>query len=84
MKSAILAGIFLITSTVAFAQQPAPSTQADPVILQRALTVLQSQRNQAMDAAAAADIRSAGLVDDLAKANARIKELEPAKESPKN
>ena len=37
----------------------------------------QAQRNQAMDAAAVSDARLAQMTDDLAKANARIKEIEP-------
>ena len=63
----------------AFAQQ-----QPDPAFLQRALGSMQAQRNQAMDALAVSEAKSAGLADDLAKAQARIKELEkPAAIDPK-
>jgi len=44
--------------------------------------VLQAQRNQALDAAAAQQARADGLADDLAKAQARIKELEQKQEPP--
>jgi hypothetical protein len=37
---------------------------------------MQAQRNRAQDAAALAESRAAMLSDDLAKAQARIKELE--------
>ncbi len=67
----------LAISTSARAQQ-----QPDPVVLQRAVAALQAQRNQALDSAAAAEVRAAGLADDLAKAQARIKELEPKPEAP--
>lgn len=50
--------------------------QADPAFLQRAITAVQAQRNLAMDAQAVAEARAASLTDDLAKAQARIKELE--------
>lgn len=63
-----------LLSTPAFAQQP------DPAVLQRAITVLQAQRNQALDSAASEAVRAEGLSDDLAKARARIKELEPKPE----
>ena len=69
-KIIVIAG--LLASTSAFAQQ-----QPDPAVMQRALNVLQAQRNQAMDSAAIAEARAVGLADDLAKAQAKIKELEP-------
>jgi len=61
----------LLLATPAFAQQ-----QPDPAFLQRALASMQSQRNQAMDALAVSEAKSAGLADDLAKAQIRIKELD--------
>lgn len=70
--------LMLLTATPAFAQQP------DPAFLQRAAAALQTQRNAALDQAAAQQARADGLQDALAKAQARIKELEaekaPAKE----
>jgi len=71
MKRFILATL-LLAATPAVAQQ-----QPDPAFLQRALASMQSQRNQAMDALAVQEAKSVGLADDLAKAQARIKELEP-------
>lgn len=67
-----------LLATPAFAQQ-AP----DPAMLQRAIVALQGQRNQAADNAAALEVRAAALADDLAKAQARIKELEPKPDAPK-
>jgi hypothetical protein len=64
-------------ATPAFGQQ-AP----DPAALQRALVAIQSQRNQAFDLAASWQAQAASLSEDLAKAQARIKELEP-KDEPK-
>jgi Skp family chaperone for outer membrane proteins len=58
-------------ATPALAQQQAP----DPAVLQRAVAVIQAQRNQALDVAASADVRAAGLADELAKAQAKLKEL---------
>lgn len=69
---ALILVLLLGMSSAAAQQQP-----ADPAFLQRAVTALQAQRNQALDAAAAHEARAAGLADDLAKAQARIKELEP-------
>jgi len=66
---AVAAALSLVSP--AFAQQ-----QPDPAFLQRALASMQSQRNQAMDALAVSEAKSAGLADDLAKAQIRIKELD--------
>lgn len=70
MKKIMIAAVLL--ASPAFAQQ-----QPDPRFMQRAIAALQSQRNQALDAAAGAEARAAELADDLARAQARIKELEP-------
>lgn len=72
-----LAIVLALISTPAFAQQ-----QPDPAFMQRALAALQNQRNTAMDSAAAAEAKAAGLADDLAKANARITDLEKPKSEP--
>lgn len=68
-----LALVFVLLASPAVAQQQQP----DPAFLQRAITVLQAQRNAALDQAAGAEARVAQIADDLAKAQARIKELEP-------
>lgn len=67
-----------LLATPAFAQQP-----PDPAFLQRALASIEQQRNQALNAQVVAEARIAALSDELAKANARIKELEPKVEKPK-
>lgn len=72
-----LAVLLLLVASPALGQQP------DPAFLQRALSVMQQQRNAAMDAAAGQQARADGLADELAKAQARIKELEPKKEGDK-
>jgi hypothetical protein len=78
MKARILVALMLALPFAANAQTAPP----DPALLQHAANALQAQRNQAMDAAAIAEARAAGLADDLAKAQARIKELEPKPEAP--
>lgn len=74
----ILSALFLFSAMPAFAQQ-AP----DPAFLQRALGAVEQQRNQALNSQAVAEARAAGLSDDLAKAQARIKEMETKSEKPK-
>lgn len=76
MKRILIA--LCLFATPAFAQQ-AP----DPAFLQRALAAVEQQRNQALNSQAVAEARAAGLTDDLAKANARIKEMETKIEKPK-
>lgn len=70
-----IVGFLTLASFSAFAQQP------DPATLQRTIAILQSQRNQIMDALASTELRVATLAEDLAKAQARIKELEPKPEA---
>lgn len=81
-KLFVLLALLGSVSTSAIAQQ-----QPDPAFLQRALAAMQAQRNQAQDSAAVAEARAAGLSDDLAKAQARIKEIEsksaPGPDKPK-
>lgn len=62
--------IAMMISGTALAQQ------SDPATLQRLLSAVENQRNQALTQHAMAEARAVGLADDLAKANARIKELE--------
>jgi hypothetical protein len=71
MKKLIV--LLSLISSPAFAEQP------DPAFMQRAIAALQNQRNQALDAAAAAAAKAEGLSEDLVKAQARIKELEEKK-----
>lgn len=78
MKKITLA--FLLLTTPALAQQ---QSSPDPAFMQRAISSLQVQRNQAMDAAAINEAKAAGLADDLTKAQARIKELEKKPEEKK-
>lgn len=73
----------IILLSVLFVPFAAKAEQQSPEALQKIIVVLQAQRNQAMDMAASADVRSATLAEELDKANARIKELEP-KTAPKN
>jgi hypothetical protein len=66
-------------ANLALAQQTLP----DPAFLQKALSAMQAQRNQAMDALAVSDAKAQMVAEDLAKANTRIKELEPKPEPKK-
>lgn len=80
MKMRALFTLFLLCISPAAAQQPQPK-QDDPAFMQRALTALQAQRNQALDYAAVEAARVAALTEELGKAQTRIKELE--KSTPK-
>ncbi len=61
----------MLLMTVANAQQA-----LDTAALQRAIAALQAQRNQAMDVAVTLEMKAASLAADLAKAQAKVKELE--------
>lgn len=79
MRVVILyAAVLLALTSPTFAQQA-----IDPAFLQRALDSIANQRNSAQNTAAAQEARAIGaelrvtsLTDELAKAQARIKELE--------
>jgi hypothetical protein len=71
----------IILLSLALLSTPAFAQQSDPAFLNRAIAVLQAQRNQALDSVAAERARADGLSDDLAKAQARIRELEPKPEA---
>lgn len=73
MKAFIVVAI-LTLAMPALAQQQQIS---DPAMLQRMLALAQAQRNQFLDAYTVAEAHAVGLAEDLAKAQARIKELEP-------
>jgi hypothetical protein len=68
LKKVLLVSALIITPAVA--QQP------DPAFMQRAIVALQTQRNAALDTAVVSEAKVNGLLDDLSKANAKIKELE--------
>jgi hypothetical protein len=76
MKKLLIVSLIALPS-MALAQQP------DPTFLQHAVTALQSQRNAALDAQAVAEAKIAGLTDDLAKANQKVKELNDKLNPPK-
>ncbi len=67
MNRAFIVAIILVAS---------PAFADDLSNAQRAATVLQAQRNQAMDMTANAELRAADLADQLKKAQDQIKELE--------
>lgn len=79
-KKILIGSTLVFVSTASFAQQ---AQQPDPAFLQRAINSLQTQRNGALDSAAIAEAKAAGLADDLAKANAKVKELEAKLNPPK-
>lgn len=74
MNKLLLVVALLTLPCAAWAQQQQP----DPAFLQRAIKLLQQQRNQALDQAVVEKAQCDGLAEDLAKAQARIKELEAA------
>ena len=76
IKKALL--VLMLSTSAAFAQAPA-SNVPDPAFMQRAITALQTQRNSALDAQALSEAKLAGVIEDLNKANTRIKELEAKK-----
>ena len=67
---------------VALANSPTFADQPDPAFLQKALSAVQAQRNQAADVQAALEARLAIVSDDLSQAKKRIKELEDKSPSP--
>lgn len=77
MAIRILAAVLIVaTINTAFAQ----NELNDPAFLQRALAAVQAQRNAALDAAAVAEARAAGLSAELTRTQARVKELETKKD----
>lgn len=68
--------VILALVTPAFAQQP------DPATMQKAITVLQQQRNSAMDQAASAQTEAMRLADEVAKLKAEIAELQKGRTKP--
>ena len=71
----LFAGIVLLVSgAVAEAQQ-----QPDPQSLQRAVSVLQAQRNAAYDAQANSEMRALGLQEELDKLRKELEALKAEK-----
>lgn len=68
--------ISLVAAAPAFAQQQ-QQQPIDPAVLQRAFAAVRVQREEAADKAAWWEARANGIAEELAKAHARIKELEP-------
>ena len=71
----IAGGATILGYAFAGAQQQPP----DPAFLQRAILSVQSQRNTALDGQAACEASRGGLIEEIEKLKARIKELEPTK-----
>lgn len=96
MKHLLLPVWFMLVFTAAMAQTPIPAGSVPPATVLplrvnapdavssalRLLATIEAQRNWALTQHAMAEARAAGLAEDLARANARIKELEPKPESP--
>lgn len=76
MRSFTVAVLLLVASPALAQQQP------DAATLQRLLAACEAQRNQALAWHMHSEAARAGLADDLAKANARLKELEPKGDRP--
>jgi predicted outer membrane protein len=84
IRHTAIAVALVLLAPCASAQQ---AEQPDPALLQRLIPVLQAQRNQALDMAAAHQARADGVAFDLSRALARVKELEakvPASEEKKD
>jgi len=73
MRLLFAIGLWFIASA-AYAQSPPP----DPVFLANALNAVTIQRNNAQNSEAVCIANNTKTADDLAKAQARIKELETA------
>lgn len=70
-KLGIIALSSFLMMSPALAQQ-----QVSPEMMQRLLGAVENQRNQALAASAVAEAKGQALAEDLAKAQARIQELE--------
>lgn len=78
MRFAVL--LLALMATPALGQQAAP---VNPALLPKLFATLQAQRNQALDTEAMLRAQNDLLSDELAKARARIAELEAAPKEPK-
>lgn len=72
-----LAILLALAATPALAQQ-----QPDPAFLQKALAVLQAQRNAALDGQAAAEARAAMLADENAALKKQVEDSKKPAEPP--
>jgi hypothetical protein len=81
MNKFLIVSAIVLFSSVANAQQAI--TPPDAAFMQRAITSLQAQRNNALDNQAVAEAKATGLAEDLTKANSKIKELEDKITPPK-
>ena len=77
MKRFIIASALLFVPAAGSAQQT-----PDPAFLQKALTAMQAQRNQASDAQAVLEARLSMANEELAKAKDKIKEMEAKAKPP--
>lgn len=72
--------LFIILSlcdiSFVYAQQVTQTELADPAFLQRTITNLSMQRNEAQDSVAVVQARLSAITIELTKAKARIEELE--------
>ena len=75
MRAILLLAVMVVTP--ALAQQ-----QPDPAMLQKAIAVLQQQRNEAMDKAAAAEVKASQLADELQKLKAETEKAGAPKDTP--
>lgn len=66
----------LVVATLLAAASPALAQQPDAATMQKAVSIIQAQRNQALDAQVGAEIRASTLADENAKLKARVQELE--------
>jgi hypothetical protein len=68
----VLAFVALLMTTSAFAQ---PQLPPDPAFLQKAITALQQQRNDALDRQAGSEAKASQLAEENAKLKAENEEL---------
>lgn len=73
MNKTLLVGLALVFATGAVAQ---PAPPPDIPTLQKAIAIIQAQRNQAFDAQAGAEVRAATLAEEVARLKAQVRALE--------
>lgn len=69
MRKILIAGALALSLSPAAAQGPVPG------VLEKAIVVMQSQRNQALDAQANAETRALLCTDEVTKLKAELEEL---------
>jgi hypothetical protein len=80
MKLGLAFAVLLISSLAAGAQQQPPP---DPAALQQAISMIQMQRNKALDEAVLIGMENARLKDQVAELQKQIDALKAAKPDPK-